>query len=109
MSTMAIAANGGAEVATADGHAMHAGSVTFGLFPVALRAVDRLGGEIIVRMLDREISMATRAGIRPMNRDGQFGEVHEHRDFATGRVRAGEGLVAVTLHAGAVLDFVGPA
>src|SRR5689334_8203654 len=107
MATMAIAANGGAGIATTDGHAMHTGSVTFGLFPVALRAVDRLRGEIIVRMLVGEIRMATRAGICPMNRGGQFGEVHEHRDFATGRVRAGEGLVAVTLHAGAVLDFLG--
>ena len=72
---------------------------------VALAAVHRLGSDIVIGVLLREVRMATDAGIGLVRRGGQFGGVDKQRDLLTRGIGLSERLVRMAFQAGAVLDF----
>lgn len=101
---MTIAARGRIPLPAGGRQAMHAGPVTFGLFFMTSRAFRGFGGDIVVRMFEGNIAVATGAGIGAMHRSGQFGFIHKQPDGFAGGVGLVESLVGVAVEAGAVLN-----
>ena len=80
MPIVAVTARRGLLFAADQGHPMDAGAVTLGLFLMAFGAVGRLGRNVIVRVFDRNITMAASAGVGLVNRGGKPGLIDEHRN-----------------------------
>jgi hypothetical protein len=83
---------------------MHAGAVTGGLPFVTVPAIHRLGRKVVVRMLIREIHVATGARVGAVRGGGQFGGVHEQQNLFAARVGLGEGFVRVAFQTITVLQ-----
>ena len=89
------------------GVAVDAHSVRKRLFRMAAGAIHRLGRQVIVRMFDSQIDVATGAGGLLVRRTGNDRGVHEQRpDHASG-IGGRQRLIAVTLQTIAVFDFGG--
>jgi hypothetical protein len=65
-------------------------------------AIDRLGREVIIRMLGANVSMTTRAGVGWMRRVRQFGFLYEERNADAGGIGLEQGLIRMTIQAGRV-------
>src|SRR5262245_2218587 len=51
---------------------VHARAITLGLALMTDAAIDRLGGEVVIRMFDRDIGMTTGASVGSVRRAGQL-------------------------------------
>jgi hypothetical protein len=105
---VAVLATGRIRAPGFPGQPMHAGPVTFGLPFVAGAAIHGFGGQVVIRVLDRDVSVATGAGIGLMRRGRELERIDEQRDFLARRVGLRERFVRVTFQADAVPDFLGP-
>src|SRR5271166_2958938 len=104
MAVMAVAASGRAQVAIAEGDAMHARAVAVRLLRMASRAIRRFCGHIVIGMFAREVRMATGAGVGAMDGRGELRHVHVKRYDTAGGVGLDEGRVVMAVEAFAVLD-----
>ena len=71
---------------------------------MAYRATDRFGRDIVIGMFGGQIRMTTGAGIGLVDRGRQFRAIHEQRNLFAGGIGFGQGLVGMTIHAGAIAD-----
>ena len=83
---------------------MHAGVVAVSLFLVAGGAMDALQRDVVIRMLDRDIGVATKAGVGFVGGGLQLGFIHEQRNGMPGGVSDGKRLIGVTIQAITVLQ-----
>ena len=104
MRVVAILAGGGIRPARLQRETVHAGAVTFGLPLVALPAIDRLGGDVVVRVLLRQVGVAARAGVGLVRGGRELRRVNKQQDFLSRRVCPGQRFVRMTLQAIAVLQ-----
>ena len=104
MPAMAIAASGRVLPAFGGGDAVDARAVAFGLLRVAARAIDGEGRNIVIRMFDSDIGMATGAGIGLVDGGGEFGNIHKQRNLFARGVGFAQRFVRVTIQTGTVLD-----
>ena len=95
-------------MAVLESQTMDTGAIAFSLPLMALSALYFPGGNIIVRMLDRQVGMATGAGIRFVRGGSQFGRINKQRNGFAGGVGFEKGLIGMTIEAGAVFDRLGP-
>ena len=84
---------------------MDAQTITFRFLFVALGAIDRLGGDIVVGMFGGDVGMATGAGIGAVNRGHQFGHINVQGYFSSGGVGRRQSFVGMAIEAGTVFDF----
>src|ERR1017187_10425730 len=87
------------------GQTVHAGAIVLGLGYVALLAIGRLGRDVVVGMLRRDVGVAARTGIGLVDRGRKLGHIDEQRDLFAGGISLGERFVRVAVKAGAVLDL----
>lgn len=102
---VAINATGRARGPELMAYSVNAGRVIPGLRLVTTAAVDRLGGDIVVRVFGGQISMATGAGVRFVDISAKSGFIYKQRDCLAGGVGFKERFVRMTLEAGAVGDL----
>ena len=107
MAAMAIAASGRVFPAFGGGNAVKAGAVAFGLLRVAACAIDGPGRNIVIRMFDGDIGMATGAGIGLVDGGGEFGNIHKQRNLPARGVGFAQRLIRVTIQTGTVFDCFG--
>ncbi len=86
---------------------MSAGLVGIGLVRVARGTIDRLGGQIVVRVFGGQVSVATHARVRAVDRVGIFAGIDEQRNGFALRVCLGQGLVRVAFETVAVRRGLG--
>ena len=106
MPIMAITTIGRVQLAIRQSYAVHAQAVAFGLFLVADPAIDRLGRQVIVRMLERNITVATRAAVRAVDRCRKLRQVHKAGNLFPCGIGSSQRLFRMTFHASAVLDLL---
>ena len=107
MGSMAIGATRDVTPALGGSQTMHAGAIGLGLLLVASGATDRLGGDVVIRMLGSEVGVTPDAVIGFVGRTGKAGGVDKKRDLLAGRVGLGQGFIAVAVETGAILDRLG--
>ncbi len=105
MPVVAIAAPGGLLLSAGQGQPMDACAVALGLLLMAFGAARRLRPDVVIRVFEGNIAVATGAGIRLMDRSRQLRLIHKQRNALPGGVGLEQGLVRVTIQAGAILDF----
>jgi len=86
MLAVTIGTTGRAGCAQRMAHAVDTGGVLFGRFFVAGGAVDRFGRHVVVRMLGRDVRVATGAGVGAMHRSCKFRFIDKEPDRLAGRV-----------------------
>ena len=107
MTIVTVAAGCGILSAFGQGQAVDAGAVALGLLLVARLAIGRFGREVIVGVIRGEVRVAARTGVGLVDGGLELGHINKEGNFFAGGVGLGEGLVPVTLQAGAVLDRFG--
>ena len=105
MAIMAITAICGILFASSQGQAVNASPIALGLLFVAFGTARGLGRHVVIRVLGSDIAVATRAGIGFVDGSQELGFINEQRKGLTGGVGFEEGLVGMTVKAGAVFDL----
>ena len=78
---------------------MDARRIAFSLRGMTTCAVRWFRPQIIVRMFQANVCVATSARIGLMNGSGQLGQIHKQRYLLAGKIRGSQGFVPVTFHA----------
>jgi len=86
-------------------HAVDAGRVFSSLFFVATSAIDPLGRDVVVRVFDRQVGMASCTGVCFVDRSQEPGLINEQGKDITSGVGFEEGLVRMAVETSAVLDL----
>ena len=80
VSVVAVAAGSRVPFAPSQRQSMNACTVTLRLLLVALGAVWRLGRQVVVGVLGRDVAMTTGTSVGLMNRGGELVRIDEHQD-----------------------------
>ena len=107
MTIVTVAARCGILPAFGQGQGVDAGAVALGLLLVARLAIGRFGRDVIVWVVSGEIRVAARAGVGLVDGGLELCHIDKQGNYVACGVGLGEGLVPVTLQAGAVLDRFG--
>jgi hypothetical protein len=86
---------------------VNAGSITFGPLLMAVGAGCGLCRLVVVGMVLRDINVATRAGVRLVDRGSKFFDINKERDNSARCIGLGEILIGMAVHAGTVFDGLG--
>ena len=107
MAAVAMAAARRGRLPLGQGQSMHTGAIAFGLLRVAALTINRQSRDIVVRVLCREVRVATDTEVGFVDRSPELGQIDEQGHLFAGGVGRGERLVPMTFEAGAVLDWFG--
>lgn len=105
MAVVAIFARRGIKLAISQCQSMSAGTIGIRLRFMAPGAVDRLGGDLVVGMILRDIGVAAGTTIGSVNRGANPFLIYVEQNTLSGGVCLVQILIGVTIHASTILDL----